>query len=84
MKGREYAIKAVANGTPIGNAMKFVGRFSLQSGLNAGMVGAAGVYFLGPAGAAVPAVASLARWGATVHRRAAAQKALDMMAKGPE
>lgn len=83
-QAEQKAIRAVAMGTPIGNVLRQLGRFSLQSGLNAGMAGAAGVYFLGPLGAAVPAVASLARFGATRSTIKGAEKAAELMRKGSE
>jgi len=89
------AIGAVADGGPVSNALRALGKYAphgpMSTAIGAGLGGSAGAAFGGLMGGAVganagaialPALGEAARSGATSMTRAAAQRALDIAAMG--
>jgi hypothetical protein len=60
-KEEREAIKAVANGSPVANAVRFLGKFAPHGPVSAVITGGAGYAVGGPLGLAVPLVAEAGR-----------------------
>jgi len=77
------AIRKVAVGTPLSNVLRGIGKFA-PSGLVSGAGGAsAGMYIFGPWGAAaVPAIGTMGKWGATKLGMKYADEARELAARG--
>jgi hypothetical protein len=79
----QQAIRGVAFGTKTGNILRQIGKLAPTGVVSLGMGSGAGFLIFGPAGAAaVPAVGSLARWGATQSTLKGAEKASELMRAG--
>lgn len=82
------AIRAVVRGTPMGNAMRLVGKLGLDLGANTNALGATigavtGGALGGPIGAvALPAIASVMRAGANRTTQAAANRVQGLLTSG--
>lgn len=78
------AIQQVASGTAIGNALRFLGKFSPHGYLNTMMTGGAGYELGGPVGAAAALGAGeLGRVGATAITTKNARLASELVRQGP-
>ena len=80
-KEEQRAIELVGEGKPIGNAMRFMGRFA-PTGLVSGSAGIMLPTVLGPVGAVLPAAGIVGRAGATLATQGRARAASELMRAG--
>jgi hypothetical protein len=82
-KEEQDAIKAVSQGSPVSNVLRFFGKLAPTGVVSAGGAGGLGFLMGDAVGAvAVPAVGAAARYGATKMTESAAQRASDLMRSG--
>lgn len=80
----QESLKKVAQGGPIGNAMRWLGKFAPRGVVSAAGAQAVGNTLAGPAGGyALPVIGEIGRFGATAATSRNANLASELMRRGP-